>query len=338
MTRGRMRLAGAAAALSLALLTGCSGIPSEVSTVFSDVATVVGEVFEPLSDLIDEAIGDTSVAEARQQRVDDLLQLVSDSDLVTAGTLTVGIKVSETTPLAISDTDDSYSGIDVDVAYALADALGIANVEFVSVTSASSSLGEDCDIVMGVEEDEDDGVTVVGDYAQSALAVFTADELVSAPISESDLVGATVGVQGSSVSQVALRNLGVDVTEETFTNLNEAFEALADGTVDYVICDAYAGAYLASITGSGTFAGTIDTPSALGVGVLSTSTALLESVEQAMEEILSNGVATIAKSRWVGEFPTLTESSQIELTTESTDETTETSTADEATETDTTEG
>ena len=328
----RMRLAGAAAALSLALLTGCSGIPSEVSTVFSDIATVVGEAIEPIGDLIDEAIGDTSVAEARQQRSEDLLQLVSDSDLVTEGTLTVGIKVSETTPLAITGTDDSYSGINVDIAYALADALGIANVEFVSVTSASSSLGEDCDIVMGVEEGEDDGVTVVGDYAQSALGVFSADEVISVPISESDLAGATVGVQGSSVSQVALRSLGVDVTEETFTNLNEAFEALAEGTVDYVVCDAYAGAYLASIMGGASFAGTLDTPSSLGVGVLSTSTALLESVQGAMEEILSNGVASIARSRWVGEFPTLTESSQIEVTTVATE------TTEEAEATETTEG
>lgn len=330
-----MRRAGAAAALSLALLTGCSGIPSEVSTVFSDIATVFGDAVQPLADLIDEAIGETSVAEARQQRSEDLLQLVSDSDLVTEGTLTVGIKVSETTPLAITGTDGTYSGIDVDIAYALADALGIANVEFVSVTSASSSLGEDCDVVMGVEEGEDDGVTTVGDYAQSALGVFCAGEVTSVPISASDLVGATVGVQGSSVSQVALRNLGVDVTEETFSNLNEAFEALAEGTVDYVVCDAYAGAYLASISGDATFAGTIDTPSSIGVGVLSTSTALLESVQDAMEEILSNGVAGIARSRWVGEFPTLSDSSQIEITTVTT-ETTETT--EETDSTETTEG
>lgn len=315
MHRGSTRRAGAAAALSLALLTGCSGVPSEVSAVIDDVTTVVGGALESLGDAIDEALGGTSVAEARQQRRDDLLQRVDDSELKTPGTLTVGIKVGETAPLAMTDSEGALSGIDVDTAYALADALGIANVELVEVQNASSALAADCDVVMGVEDGEAADVVSVGDYAQSALGVFCSGEVSSVPISASDLEGATVGVQGSSASQVALRDLGVSVSEETFSNLNEAFDALSRGTVDYVVCDAYAGAYLACITGDVSFSGTLDAPVSVGVGVLATSSALQESVQLAMEEILVNGVASIAKSRWIGSFPALTADTQIEVVT-----------------------
>lgn len=315
MHRGSTRRAGAAAALSLALLTGCSGVPSEVSVVIDDVTTVVGGALESLGDAIDDALGGTSVAEARQQRRDDLLQRVDDSELKTSGTLTVGIKVGETAPLAMTDSEGTLSGIDVDTAYALADALGIANVELVEVQNASSALAADCDVVMGVEDGEAADVVSVGDYAQSALGVFCSGEVSSVPISASDLEGATVGVQGSSASQVALRDLGVSVSEETFSNLNEAFDALSQGTVDYVVCDAYAGAYLACITGDVSFAGTLDAPVSVGVGVLASSSALQESVQLAMEEILVNGVANIAKSRWVGSFPALTADTQIEVVT-----------------------
>ena len=168
---------------------------------------------------------------------------------------------------------------------------------------------------MGVEGGESADVMSVGDYAQSALGVFSAAEVGSVPIAASELEGRTVGVQGSSVSQVALRELGIGVTEQTFSNLNEAFDALAAGTVDYVVCDAYAGAYLSCVSGSGHFAGTIDVPVAVGVGVQASSSGLQASVQEAIEEIQGNGVANIAKSRWIGEFPVLSDASRIVVVT-----------------------
>ena len=309
--RGSKRVAGAAAALSLVLLAGCSGMPPEVTGALDAASSAVGGALETLGATVDDLIGGTSVAEARAQRRDDLMQKVDDDDLKTPGTLTVGIKLGETAPLALTGSDGELSGIDVDTAYALADELGIASVELVSVQNASAALADDCDVVMGVGDTESADVMSLGDYAQTALGVFGATEVSSVPIDASELEGATVGVQGSSVSQVALRDLGLSVTEETFSNLNEAFDALADGTVDYVVCDAYAGAYLACVTGAGSFAGTIDAPVTIGVGVQASSSGLQANVKEAIEEIQDNGVAAIAKSRWIGQFPVLSESSQI---------------------------
>ena len=304
-----MRLAGAAAALSLALLKGCSGVPSEATGALDGLASAVGGAVETLGAAVDDVLGGTSVAQAREQRRDDLLQKVDDADLKTPGTLTVGIKMGETAPLAMSGSDGELSGIDVDTAYALADQLGLGSVEFVPVQSVAEGV-ETCDVVMGAEADET-GCTVVGSYAQSALGVFSATEVAAVPVTAADLAGATIGVQAGSVSQVALVGLDLGVVEQDFTNLNEAFEALSAGTVNYVICDAYAGAYLATSYTGVSFAGTIDTPLTVGIAVAADAAELLGSVQAALDEIQTNGVAAIGKSRWVGDFPALTEATVV---------------------------
>lgn len=293
MMRSHRRLAVTTiiAVLVTAMLAGCSADSLDLSS---------------LEELL--GVSTTSVAEAREQRAAELTQTVSDDLLNEAGTLTVGIVTTESTPLVITASDGTQEGIDIDMAYALADALGLSSVKFVSVTSASSGLSSDgCDIVMGVSSDEAAYVTVLGSYAQSAVGVFTCDD-VTVPIDTSALSGATVGVQASSVSQSVLEGYGLDITEEDFTNLNEAFEALSAGTVDYVVCDAYAGAYLATMYDEVSFAGTLNTPTAIGVAVSSDATELASAVESAITEVLSNGVADLVRYRWVEDLPSLSES------------------------------
>lgn len=279
----------AAAALALVVLAGCS----------------IGPVN------LDSLVGQTSVAEARAQRRERLVPVVADSDLSEAGALTVGVKSSEAAPLVLrSTTDGSLAGIDVDTAYALADALGLSSVTFVSVPSASAGLASGCDVVMGVDANEDAAVTVVGDYAQSALGVFGGSS-ASASVDASDLAGATVAVQSGSVSQAALSKLDLSVDESTYTNLNEAFDALSAGSADYVVCDAYAGAYLACTHDGISFVGTLDDPSSVGVALSPDASSLTAAVRIALEQVQENGVAAIAKARWVGDLPTLTDATKV---------------------------
>ena len=286
-------------------------MPAEVTDVLDTVASAAGEAARTVGSAAGDLFHQTSVAEARAQARSELTPVVDDSVLKTPGTLTVGVKTAETAPLSLLGTDGSLSGIDVDTAHALADELGLGNVELVSVQNASSALSTTCDIVMGVKEGESPDVTSVGNYAQSALGVFCSQE-VDAPVPLAELSGKTVGVQASSVSQAALGELGAEVAEQTFSNLNEAFDALAAGTVDYVVCDAYAGAYLSCVTGGGHFAGTLDEPVAVGIGVSASSPADFQAqVQGALETIQANGIADIAKSRWVGSFPELTSDTRI---------------------------
>lgn len=300
------------AALALALLAGCSGVPAEVTGALGAAGEALSGVGQAIGGAVDGLLDETSVAEAREQRRSDLMPALADADLKTPGTLTVGIESAESAPLALTATDGSLAGIDVDTAYALADELGMANVEVVSVQNASTALASNCDVVMGVEAGSATDVTVLGSYAQSALGVFSAADVATAPISAADLSGKTVGVQSGSVSQSTLASLGLGAVEQTFSNLNEAFEALASGSVDYVVCDAYAGAYLSCTYDAGSFAGTLDAPVAVGVGVSSTASSELQaSVQAALDAIQGNGVADIAKARWIGAFPALTEALRI---------------------------
>lgn len=293
-THARGALAALAAGVSLALLAGCSGAPAD-----GGLAGMLGVT--------------TSVAEARAAARDALVPAVSDADLKTPGTLTVGIVSTESAPLVVTGSEGAPGGVDVDTAYALADELGLSRVELVTVQSVEAGLSGSCDVVMGARATGDDGYEVLGNYAQSALGVFAAPDAgeAGATVSVTTLRSAAVGVQQSSVSKAALEELGVSVGQDGFANLNAAFEALEEGTVDYVVCDAYAGAYLATFYGGATFAGTLDEPVSVGVAVASDGGALAAAVKEAVDEIQSNGVADIAKARWMGEFPVLSASDRI---------------------------
>ncbi len=257
---------------------------------------------------LDDFIGTPSVDEAREARRAELAPVVADASLKQAGTLTVGIPDTQTAPLSIASSDGTWSGVDVSMAYALADELGISSVAFVSVDDVEGALADTCDVVMGVEPDEAGAASVVGGYAQTATGVFTRGD-VTAPIDASVLAGATVGIQEGSVSSATLDGFELDVVRTPVTNLNEAFEALEQGSVQYVICDAYAGAYLAAAYTDISFAGVLDEPVLVGVAV--SGDELRSAVQSALEAVETNGVSDIARARWVGDLPTITAESVI---------------------------
>lgn len=257
---------------------------------------------------LDDFLMTTSVAEARAARVAELVPAVDASLLKQADTLTVGIPAVETAPLSVTTSDGSLEGIDIDLAHALADELGLRSVQVVSVTDIAGALQESCDIVMGVSSETAQGAVVTGGYAQGATGLFTTQE-VSTPIDVSALSGASVGVQTGSVSQSTLAELQLGVTETTFSNLNEAFDALESGAVSYVACDAYAGAYLATAYDGVHFAGTLDDP--VETGIAASSADLQVAVQTALNAVSSNGVGDLLRVRWVGELPMLTEATKV---------------------------
>lgn len=295
-----------ACALGTLPLAGCTVGPLELPDV------------PGLESLADLRVGmpELTVAEARAQRVAALSPAVGASDLAQENTLTVGLLVGNTAPLVISSGADgkAASGIDVDTAYALADALGLPNVSFKAVASAAEGLANGCDVVMGVSAAEAGAsATVLGNYAQDALGVFGKADSGSAPAqaTASDLAGKTVAVQAGSASQTYLMRSGLSYSEKPVTNLNEAFEALAAGEADYVVCDAYSGAYLACLYEGVGFAGSLNDAEALGVAVASPDSVLGAAVGAALDQIQANGVAALAKQRWVGELPEVSASTLV---------------------------
>ena len=183
---------------------------------------------------------------------------VSDDALVTPGTLTVALDTSDA-PQAMQDADGELTGYAVDAARALASRMGL-KVAFVDASSAGSALGDKkADIFIGEINSTDGDISSLGTCLYDATSVFgkTSDG-GSLSVSTDTLSTSTLGVQMSSASQEALAKQSITANQKTYSNINECFEALESGEVDYVICDSTAGGYLARLMSEVSYVGALD--------------------------------------------------------------------------------
>lgn len=249
----------------------------------------------------------TSVEDARHAALGGAAQ-VEQSMLVTPGYLTVGLKTATSSaPLCSAGEDGAVQGLDVDLSAALASELGL-KVRYVPVVD-ESTLGTECDIVMNGDSDTPNEVAIAGTYAESATSFFHMGDSQVAAVTE--LGGKSVGLQAGSASEAVLNRTGLKMSQKSYANLTEAFDALSVGEVDYVLCETYPGAYLATLHEGIAFAGSLETPKTMGIAVAASNTELVSAVQGAYDAILSNGILDVARSRWVGQLSSLTTESQI---------------------------
>ena len=228
---------------------------------------------------------------------------VSDDALVTPGTLTVALDTSDA-PQAMQDTDGNLTGYAVDAARALASRMGL-KVAFVDASSADSALGDKkADIFIGEINSTDGGINSLGTCLYDAASVFgkTSDG-GSLSVSTDTLNTSTLGVQMSSASQEALAKQSITANQKTYSNINECFEALESGEVDYVICDSTAGGYLARLMSQISYVGALEVPSTLGVAGLSSNDELCRAVSDALDGITVDGTLEAVHSIWYGTMP-----------------------------------
>lgn len=228
---------------------------------------------------------------------------VPDDALVTPGTLTVALDTSDA-PQAMQSGDGNLTGYAVDVARALASRMGL-KVAFVDASSADSVLGDKkADIFIGDINSTNGDVSTLGTCLYDAAAVFgkTSDGK-SLNVTTETLNATTLGVQTSSASQEALAKQSVTANQKTFSNINECFEALESGEVDYVICDSTAGGYLARLMSQISYVGALETPSTLGVAGLAANDELCRAVSDALDGITADGTLEAVHSIWYGTMP-----------------------------------
>lgn len=280
----RNTVAAAAALAACVALAGCSG---------------------PLSAFAGPKAG---VGEALAAKTAALSPKVTST--ISKGVLTVGIDTQDgMVPLYVGSDSGRAYGMDVDLASALADELGL-KVRFVSVDDANPGLGTTCDVLMGAVDGQVGATTVVGDYAERASAFFHKGDTGVAKVD--DLSSKSVGVQMGSVSQTALSKTGLMMSVKTYDNLNAAFDALESGGVDYVLCDAYSGAYLSARYEEVCLAGTLDAPKAQGIAVSSQNAELADAVKAAYDAVEKNGLMGLVRRRWVAGMDPLSASSQVQ--------------------------
>lgn len=332
---GKARLCGVALAATMAL-SGCT-IPFINVEVPFDLPSLPFSLPDlPAIDLEELPVPTftlpigvtTSVDDARLEVLSSKLSTLSDEALVMPGYLTVGVKTANSSaPLCVEGEFGSLYGLDVDLGAAVASEMGLL-VRYVPVVDGSS-LGSECDVIMNGRSNNPNAITIAGTYVESATSFFHKGDAAVAVTT--DLGGKSVGLQGGSNSESVLNETALKMSQKPYANLNEAFDALAIGEVDYVLCEAYPGAYLASLHEGISFAGALEAPVTSGIAVSASNAELVEAVRTAFEAISANGVYDVVRTRWVGKMPTLTTDSQIQNVPEAKAKST-TSTSDESAE------
>lgn len=298
-TRGKTVLRAAVAFVCALSLVACTrGTPLEGTPVagpINKLGELVGIAGDKLGELL-QNVGGPSYDEAFAARAAETAPAIDDADLVEAGYLTVGLQNSTVSaPFVIESNTGKLQGIDVDLSSAIASQLGL-KVRFVPVLTVDSALSAgECDVVMSASADRVNSSTVLGSYSELATAFFHVGSEGAVDVSELD--GKTVGLQAGSVSQSALDGTSLNMQQSFYSNLNEAFDALEAGEVDFVLCDAYPGAYLASTYSDISFAGAISAPSTIGIASSTSNVAVQTAVKDALDQVMVNGQMDIIRGK-----------------------------------------
>lgn len=222
---------------------------------------------------------------------------VDPAALHEAGVLHVGVDASSY-PLA-GEANGQISGIDVDVASALAQEMGL-KVDFVDVGSdpVEALAAGEVDIVMSVEGEEAEGIWTSDAYAPSVIGVFSMDEGAAVPKKSKK---PTIAAQASSLSEwLVTRQFGADALVSA-DDLKTVFTDISDGTSQYAASDVVAGTYVLNSQGiPGHLVALMQQPDGYCVGIAIDNVELQTALTQALSTIQGNGIMAIIMQKWTG--------------------------------------
>ena len=224
---------------------------------------------------------------------------ITAPSIIENGVLTVGVS-GENAPMS-AKSSAGLVGIDVDMAAAIADELGL-KLKLVDVDpDMMSALNKKTvDIVMGVNKsDATSNVWKSDTYAQSGVTLFSATQGAAVPTKGS---GSKIAVQAASLSNWAVSSLyepGEIVAEN---DLVTAFKDLSEGKASYVAADAVIGLYAAKAAGVTVYPiAVIDAPTGYCIGVADSNSSLKSSITAALASVKQDGIADTIQRRWLAE-------------------------------------
>lgn len=224
---------------------------------------------------------------------------VSSPAIGKSGTLRVGVNAGSP-PLAGSPSSSSkIVGIDVDVAAALADQLGL-KLEIVDVgTDPEAALKEGkVDVAMGIGSEIEVSFWRSPAYLPKGVALFSTSANATVPTKASS---PKIAAQVSSTSSWQVTNeFGQDALVSE-NDLKSAFAALADGSAQYVAADAVIGMYAAHSGGyDAQIVALMQQPGGYCVGVLEANTELQAAVKDALAALTDGGIVSVIEKKWLG--------------------------------------
>ena len=226
-------------------------------------------------------------------------QTVNNSALKTSGTLRVGVNASNA-PYA-AESNGNIVGIDVDVAAALADQMGL-KLELVDVGSSADTAfsKENVDIVMGVTK-SNSAYWMSDPYMTSAIALFSLTKNATAPSASGSF---TIAAQSSSMSAWEVTDHYGESCLKSSTDIQSAFESLSTGSVNYVAVDSTIGEYVIHTSTITAYPiALLQEASSYSIAVSSSNTALQTAVSEALSQLKSGGIISVVQSKWLGSQP-----------------------------------
>ena len=228
-----------------------------------------------------------------------------------SGVLKVGVNTS-LSPMA-GMGNNKIIGIDVDVAGALADSLGL-KLQIVDTGSTPSKSIEsgDVDIALGVDSSETPkGTKLTDEYITGGVCLFAlSSSSKSAPTTDSN---PKIVAQTSSKSAWAVTNLfGKDSLQST-TDLTSAFQTLTSGGADYLAADAVVGQYAANRNNAEVkIVGMLENTTGYCCAVKETNTDLHAAITNALNNLVKTGIIDTIEKKWLGSTISLNGVSKIE--------------------------
>ncbi len=234
-----------------------------------------------------------------------LSSTLDSSATVSSGTLTVGVNASKS-PYAGTNSAGEVVGLDVDMAAALADELGLkVKVVDVKDEGAKKLEAKEIDVALGMAKTGDgDALSYSKAYLNDGSALFMPKEKAKSDVASVDftnLNGQKVLVQSSSAAASEVQEaLGLASTSAVAT-VKDGFDALENGTSDYFIADAAAGDYYARDYDGIVNVGFLSSVSVRPVyaATLSAGSELANAVAKAVDTLVSDGTARLFVDKWL---------------------------------------
>jgi polar amino acid transport system substrate-binding protein len=199
------------------------------------------------------------------------------------------------------------AGLDVDVASALAEKLGL-KLEIVDAKPEAGALllrEKKVDVMIAalpIDRAVQLDVAFAGSYINDGPAVFGLGETT---MTIDALAGRTVAVQKESVAYWLLAEQYGEDALTIVPTLRDAIGAAASSQVEFAAGDGIVGAYLLRDFPKARFNGQLAPAVPLGVAVGKEGPALEQAVRQALDELAAQGVLETLRRKWMGDVPRL---------------------------------
>ena len=241
-------------------------------------------------------------------QVDNSLEpKVSSGSTMHSGILTVGVNTSNS-PYGGTNSNGETVGLDVDIAAAVAQELGLS-LQIVDVNSNGRNAlnNSQVDVAFGLSKTgTSDKVSYTDSYISDGPALFCLKGSEPASIesvaSEAAAGTAKILVQADTTSAMKVQEtVGVDkiIAEPT---IQAAFDALESGEQKYLVADAVIGDYFArnydNVVRYGFLGADCVTP--IYAVTLSSNKELSAEVSSAVSTIAKNGVLRVITAKWLG--------------------------------------